>query len=370
MKIILRTPLFICYLLISTSLHAQNQYSYNEPFVFDDGWITNNIRSHGIDAQLIYSMLRKMGQEENHNIHSLLLARNGELILEKYFLHYNPDKTHDLRSSTKSITSLLVGIAIDQGFIDTIDDPIFKYLPAKRRREHSITKKNKITIRHLLTMSSGLDCDDWDKRSPGQEDKMYRRKDWIDHVLKLELINEPGAKNAYCTGGVVLLGEIIAGASSMDYDDFAKKYLFDPLQIVNYRWSYFNNNQNVDSGGHLFLTPRDMAKIGQLVLNKGDWGGKKIVSAPWIEKSTTAGTNLGGVDLGYLWWNTPLKYETGYVNTIFASGNGGQYIFIIPQLDLVCVFTGGNYNSEKGKLPFYLIQNSILPAICRNSSSE
>ena len=370
MKIILHKLLFILHLLISTSLYAQNNYSYKEPFVFDDGWATNNIQSHKIDSQLIYSTLEKLGPEENHNIHSLLLVRNNELILEEYFLHYNPEKIHDLRSGTKSITSLLVGIAVDKGFIESMDDPVFKYLPAERHHNHATTEKSKITIRHLLTMSSGLDCDDWDKSSPGQEDKMYKRKDWIDHVLKLSLINKPGEKNAYCTGGVVLLGEIISEASGLSYDDFAKKYLFDPLQIVNYRWSYFNNNQNVDSGGHLFLAPRDMAKIGQLVLNHGLWKGEKIVSASWIENATTPQANLGGVNYGYLWWNIDLKYGNSYINTIFASGNGGQYIFIIPKLDLVCVFTGGNYNSEKDKLPFYLIQNSILPAMCHNSNSK
>lgn len=350
--------------LFTTSfLQAQNPYRYNEPFLFNDGWITNNITSHDIDSQLIYAMLEKMGQNENHNIHSLLLVKNNELVLEEYFLHYNPEKLHDLRSSTKSITSLLVGIAVDKGFIESIDDPIFKYLPRKEHQVYLKGEKSKITIRHLLTMSSGLDCNDWNKKSPGQEDKMYKKRDWIEHVLNLSMINEPGEETAYCTGGVVLLGQVIAAATSQNYDDFAKKYLFEPLQISNYQWRYFNDNKNVDAGGHLFLTPRDMAKIGQLVLNNGLWNGKKIVSESWIKNSTSSQTSLGGVNFGYLWWNVDLQHKTDQVNTIFASGNGGQYIFIIPKLDLVCVFTGGNYNSEKDKLPFYLIQNSILPAI-------
>jgi len=222
-------------------------------------------------------------------------------------------------------------------------------------------RKEKITIKHLLTMSSGLDCNDWDKKSKGQEDKVYKKKDWLQYTLNLPMVNEPGTVSNYCSMGAVLIAEIISQASGMTIDKFAEQYLFKSLGINNVSWGHTSNKKIIPSGKRLYMTSRDMAKIGQLILNKGKWNEKQIVSKKWIEESTTPKTKITGIDYGYLWWNIPFKANEKIFISKTALGNGGQYIMVLPELDMVAVFTGKAYNSQEDKLPFSIMTDIILP---------
>ena len=222
-------------------------------------------------------------------------------------------------------------------------------------------RKQQITIRHLLTMSSGLDCNDWDKQSKGQEDKVYKKRDWLQYTLDLPMMNNPGEVSNYCSMGVVMIAEIISQASGMSIDQFAEEYLFKPLSISNVSWGHTSKKEVMPSGKRLYMTPRDMAKIGQLTLNKGKWNGQQIISEKWVEESTMAVTKISGVDYGYLWWNIPFKQNEKTITSIVATGNGGQYILILPELDLVAIFTGGAYNSQEDKLAFAIMKDVFLP---------
>ncbi len=368
MKIILSICLVF---LLSFHVHGQKEYKYTVPAITEDGWQVANMSNKLSASDTMHYFLSAMAKEQRkHNIHSFLLVQNGMLMIDEYYGNYNLKKKHDLRSATKSITSLLVGKAIALGHIKDLDDPITMYIDKTSYPEILTGKLKDITIRHLLTMTSGLDCDDWDKKSPGQEDKMYRKRDWIKHLLKLDVINTPGTQTKYCTGGVVLLGEIVAKASGIKFDEFAKRYLFDPLVITDYQWQYFDKNKKTDAGGHLFLRPRDMAKIGQLVLQYGKWKDKEIIPSSWIKTATSNINHLGPFDYGFLWWHFKMPTGTKKTTMVFASGNGGQLIFVFPEYDTVCVFTGGNYNNEKAKTPFYLLNNNILPLLKPNKSSN
>jgi len=161
-------------------------------------------------------MFTQLKDRENR-IHSVLLVKNDQLIIEEYFKGHSANKPHDLRSISKSIRSILMGIAIDKGFIDNVNDPIFKYLKSLRPKKNKDDRKDKITIKHLLTMSSGLDCNDWNKKSPGQEDNVYKKEDWLQYTLDLPIVNEPGTVSNYCSMGTVLIAEIISRASGNDY---------------------------------------------------------------------------------------------------------------------------------------------------------
>jgi CubicO group peptidase (beta-lactamase class C family) len=194
MKNILTLIIFI--LLIGKLSYGQNTYRYTQPPLLDDGWKTNHLQSQLIDSATIYQLFNRL-QEGEHKVHSILLVKNGQIIIEEYFDKNTVNGQHDLRSVTKSITSVLMGIAIDLGFIDNIDAPVTKYLKHPVAEKNLDEGKEKITIRHLLTMSTGLDCNDWDKESKGQEDKIYRQKDWLQYFLDLPLINEPGAVSNY-----------------------------------------------------------------------------------------------------------------------------------------------------------------------------
>lgn len=345
-------------LLISTITYGQSSYTYSQPQKLTDGWETNNLKSQKIDTARIYQLFTQLRNGEN-KLHSVLLIKNNQLIIEEYFNDHSANQQHDLRSATKSIRSILLGIAIDKGYIANIDDPISKYLTNKVPTKNLDERKDKITIKHLLTMSTGLDCNDWDKKSKGQEDKVYRKEDWIQYTLDLPMANEPGTVSNYCSMGTVLLAEIIGQASGIPIDKFAEKYLFKPLGISNVSWEHTSKKEIIPSGKRLYMTSRDMAKIGQLVLNKGKWNDKQVVSEKWIEESTTPKIKITGIDYGYLWWNIP--FEEKEIISKVATGNGGQYILVFPKLDMVAVFTGGAYNSQEDKLPFAIIKDIFLP---------
>ena len=356
----------ICVLSICTFTYGQNTYEYFEPEMLNDGWQTNNLRSLNIDTTKIYKLFGQL-QNREHKINSILLLKNGQIIIEEYFGENAKNTQHDLRSVTKSISSILMGIAIDKGMIESVDDPIRKYIKNPEPKKNIDKRKDEITIRHLLTMSTGLDCNDWDKQSKGQEDKIYRKTDWLQSFLDLPMINEPGTVSNYCTMGQVFAAEIISRTSGMTFDNFTQTYLFKPLDIKNVSWGHTSKKEVLPSAKRLYMTSRDMAKIGQLVLDDGKWNGNQIVSKEWIEESTTAQTKIAGIDYGFLWWKIPFVVNGDIIESIVATGNGGQYIMLIPELDMVAVFTGGAYNSQEDKLPFAIMTDVFLVAFIREN---
>ncbi len=358
MRNIIKLLLFaIC---VSTFSYAQQAYQYTEPKRGTDGWKTSTLASQKVDSTLIYKFFDQF-QHAKHKIHSILFAKNDTLIVEEYYDNHTIDTQHDLRSVTKSIRAILLGIAIEKGFIDSVNDPISKYLKNPVPVKNLDERKNDITIKHLITMSTGLDCNDWDKKSKGQEDRVYKKKDWIQYTLDLPMINDPGAVSNYCSMGVLLLAEIISQASGMPIDTFAKKFLFDTLGIANLSWGHTSDKEVISSGKRLHLTSRDLAKIGLLMLNNGTWNDKQVVPATWIEEATTPKTKITGIDYGYLWWTIPFKIEDKMMMAKVATGNGGQYIMIFPESNIVAIFTGGAYNSQDDKLPFAIMTRVLLP---------
>ncbi len=354
------TLLIVLTLFSHIIAHTQSTYRYAQPKTLKDGLQTNHLKSIHADTTLVYRLFNQLQTKEN-NIHSILLVKNDALIIEEYFDGHSNDTPHDLRSTSKSIRSILMGIAIDKGYIDNVNDPIFKYLKSSTSNKTIDKRKAKITIKHLLTMSSGLDCNDWDKKSKGQEDKVYKKKDWIQYTLDLPVINEPGEVSNYCSMGTVLIAEIISQASGMTIQEFAQQHLFAPLGISNINWGHTSNKNVIASGKRLYMTSRDMAKIGMLILHKGIWNEKRIVSETWIEDATTPKTKITGIDYGYLWWNIPFQTNNHILTSKVAAGNGGQYIMTFPTLDMIAIFTGGAYNSQEDKLPFAIVKDIFLP---------
>ncbi len=311
-------------LILSTYIQGKTQsgYRYSQPIELGDGWETNNLNSTVYDTSRLYAFFNQINNNE-HYIHSVLLIKNKQLIIDEYFNGYKAETQQDLRSVTKSIKSILLGIAIDKGIIDDINDHISKYLKTPIPVKNLDKRKEEIRIRHLLTMSPGWDCDDWDEKSKGQEDRVYIKKDWIQYTLDLPMINDPGEVSRYCSMGIIILAEIISQASGTSIDKFADEHLFKPLGIENLNWGHTKDHEVIPSGKRLYLTPRDMAKIGQLILNEGSWNGQQIVSAEWVKESTSSKTEISGVKYAYLWWNIPFALNGRNVNSITATGNGG-----------------------------------------------
>ncbi|MEO9885403.1 MAG: serine hydrolase [Balneola sp.] len=355
-----RVVLTFLSLFVTTLCFGQSTYTYSPPAELEDGWNTADMRALEFDTTLIYGLFSQVVTGGN-KLHSALLVKDGQLIIEEYFNKHSAGKQHDMRSVTKSIRSILLGIAIDKGFIESVNDPISKYLKSHSPKKNSDSRKEEITIKHLLTMSSGWDCNDWDKKSQGQEDKVYRKKDWIQFTLDLPMINDPGTVSTYCSMGAILVAEIISQSSGMTIDEFADEYLFKPLGINNLSWEHTSKKKVIPSGKRLYMTSRDLAKVGLLILNNGKWNSVQIVSEHWVKESTSSKTTITGMEYGYFWWNIPFSLNGKVINSVTATGNGGQYIMIFPEFDLVAVFTGGAYNSQEDKLPFTIVEKVFLP---------
>lgn len=272
----------------------------------------------------------------------------------------------DLRSATKSITALLIGIAIDQGKIESVRAKVGDFFPARREPFVKDPRKAAITIEDLLTMRSGLDCNDWDPKSPGQEDKMYKQRDWFAFWSELPMRADPGTQFAYCTGNAVALGEILAVTTGLSADAFALKYLFLPLGVQRAEWEFWNDKHGVDTGGHLRLTPDDFVKIGELVLDKGSYRGSRVVSEAWIDAMTTEHTAISGLGqrYGYLWWLDHTKDPNLPSTRLWwAQGNGGTLLMVMPGVNSVLAITGTRFNRPDGLEPMFWLRDRLLPSL-------
>ena len=316
------------------------------------------IAKAGGNAELLDGMLT---YQNNEKIDATLIFKDGQLVLERYAHGYDAETPHDIRSATKAITSLLVGIAIDRGMIRDENQSILDYFP-EQRAKHPMFQE--IRIRDLLTMSSGLDSDDWIPSSLGNEEKMYASRSWIDFFFSLPVVDKPGTHFRYSTAGVVLLGELVKRASGLNLEKFADEYLFRDLGIVDYRYAKTPAGET-DAGGHLRLRPRDFAKIGLLVLQNGSWNGKSLVSTTWIRKINEPAFIIPGVPkngpyMGSLWWQEPVV--DGEVRSFQARGNGGQYLIAVPSEGVLGVFTGSAFNDNQQMQPFLLMKTFVIPA--------
>jgi CubicO group peptidase (beta-lactamase class C family) len=293
------------------------------------------------------------------NLHSLLIVRHGALVTEAYFQPYSPETEHTIESLTKSILGTLVGIAIDQGKLESADQKLVDFFPERTIANLDNRKKN-ITIANLLALDTGLDCSDF--APPASE--MWESPDWVQFMLDLPMKNDPGKQWSYCTGAVHLLSAILQKATGQDPRLFANEHLFKPLGIPAVPVeAWMADPQGLSFGGAgLYLTPRDVAKYALLYLTGGQWEGRQIVSRAWVETSTRphayAGNdpNFGAMprDYGYLWSLFP---AAGFYS---ALGMGGQHIHIVPEQDLAVVITAAE---PVNSFHFSLIQNYILPAV-------
>jgi CubicO group peptidase (beta-lactamase class C family) len=303
---------------------------------------------------------------KHEGFESFIMHVDNQVVARAAVGSYNSNRPPDLRSATKSITALLIGIAIDQGKIPSVHEKISKLLPWHEATLSKDPKKAQITIEDLLTMRSGLDCNDWDPKSPGQEDKMYKEDDWVESWAALPMRTDPGKEFSYCTGNAVALGEILATATDMTVDTFAIQYLFRPLGFDRAEWAYWANKRGVDTGGHLRVLPDDLIKIGELVLGRGMYKGVRIVSEAWIDAMTQEHTTIFGMSqrYGYFWWLDNTKDpQLPKTRLLWAQGNGGTFLIVMPELRSTIAIIGTRYNRSDSLEPMFWLRDRILPAM-------
>lgn len=285
------------------------------------GWHNSTPEQQGMDSETLaqaFDLIKVL----NINIHSIQIIRNGNMVLNAYFYPYQEGNVHDLASVTKSITSILIGIAIDKGFISSVDIPVIE-LFAEHKISNIEKNKMKLTLNGLLTMTSGYDCSY--QGSETQLFEMRKSNDWIQYMLDMPVKYEPRTQFSYCSGNFHLLAGIILKTTGLSPKEFAQKYLFTPLGIKEVIWPADPNGINF-GWGDLHIHPTDMAKIGYLFLNNGKWENKQIVSSHWVEQSTKRSVRLSDNEYyGYGWWIRPTLglYE--------AVGRGGQRIAVWPE---------------------------------------
>lgn len=346
-------------------------YSYQPPPAGRDGWHTASLGDVGIDQAAIEAFIRKLiansiDSTTAPEIHGVLIARHGKLVLEEYFHGEHREKPHDLRSAGKSLASDMAGAAIQAGYRLDEDSRVYEVMNGGTMPPGLEPRKRALTLRHLLTMTSGLDCDEDDENSPGHEDNV-KGPDVYRATMDLPMAREPGDKAIYCSVGANLAGGVVARAVGVPSLALFEKLIAEPLEIERY---YMGVSSMLDYylGGGARLLPRDFLKLAQVHLNGGTWNGRRVYSADWSRRATAPLVRFSEESkarYGYLWWVYDFQYEGKTVRAYFASGNGGQLSIGIDELDLAVVFQGGNYNDwETGlvALRHYLPQH-ILPAV-------
>lgn len=324
---------------------GQFEYKYVLPEKTGDGLEVGALKTAGLDDGLIKQMVEKIAVETYKNVHSILIVKDGKLAVEEYFYEYDRNRLHQMRSTTKSVVSALVGIAIEKGFIKSVNEPVLSFFPEYDVKNLSEDKK-KIIIENLLTHQSGLDCDDDNQKSAGNELKMGTSPDWVKFTLDLPMNDKPKTRAKYCSGGVIVLGRIVEKATGKTLKEFAAQNLFKPLGITDFEWNFKPDNRSVETFCQIYLTPRAMAKFGLLYLNGGKYGGKQVISSDWVKASLSKHSVVNDTDYGYLWWRPWFNVSGKRADGIAAKGYGGQRIYLRQDLNLVVVITGGNYNGN------------------------
>lgn len=363
-------------------------YRYRQPPNTGDGWVTARARDVGMDEALLAQLVQQVSTSDPSVrrpalIHSLLVARHGKLVLEEYFFGFDRDQPHDLRSAGKTFAAVMLGTAMLQGAHVNTGTHVYRLLSAMGPFAHQDARKDEITIGQLMTHTSGLACDDNSDSSPGSEDAMQSQTaqpDWWKYTLDLPMAHEPGAIYAYCSGGMNLVGAALTTATNTWLPEYFDRTVARPLHFGSYYWNLMPTGEGYLGGG-AFVRPRDLLKIGQMYLDGGVWNGKRIVSSTWVASSTAqhvainpATTGLSadvfpnfygvGAD-GFAWHLGWLHARDHTYREYGATGNGGQLLIVVPELDMTVVFTAGNFGQGGiwSRFRSRLVPEQIIPAI-------
>jgi len=347
------------------------RYAYSPPPARDDGWRTSTLDAANIDRVAMERFIQRlidmpMDSADSLQIHGVLIARHGRLVLEEYFHGEHRDKPHMTRSASKSVAAVLVGAAMQAGAPLKLSSPVYEVMNGGKFPPDLIAQKRDMTLEHLLTMSSGFFCDDNNDDAPGNEETMWDQTaepDFYRYTLEVPQATVPGEKSVYCSASPNLaLGMV--GSATREFPI----YLFDrliagPMKFGNYTWPLDPAGNAYGGGGSLFL-PRDFLKFGQLMLDDGTWDGHRILSRDFVANATAPQYHLANIYYGYNWWSEDFPYKNRNLRAFMALGSGGQVVTVVPELDLVVAFYAGNYSSRVQRdLGHVYVPRYILPAV-------
>jgi CubicO group peptidase (beta-lactamase class C family) len=343
-------------------------WKYQPPLATGDGWQVGLLPESVADSKLLNELFEQILQGKFHGLDAFLVAQHGELILEEYFYLGGRERLHSIQSATKSVTSLLFGTARDQGLIKNLDEPLKSYFPQYADSAQASTSSP--TLRHALTMSAALDWKEDIPYSNPENDavRMNQSSDLYKYVLSKspDPVDKPGDRFEYNSGLSILLGGVLLHTTGKPADNYARETLFKTLKINHFAWTSMGGK--VHTGGGLFLRPRDLLKIGQMVLDSGKWNGRQVVSENWIRESTAfilpISEGYKDFGYGYQWWRGTVRTDTGTFPVIYASGYGGQMLYIVPDLDLVVLTFHHNPADNDGShsITWKTVERVVIPA--------
>lgn len=347
----------ICMLLTSCKFDSKSSNS-------SESWEIATPESQGVDSESIENMLEEI-QKQKLDVHQILIIKNGYEIFNSAFYPYDLNHKHSLNSVTKDFVSALVGIAIEENLIKDINTPILEFFPDKKIEAVDDNKKA-VTLKHLLTMTSGIDWSETGNYNLPSDScrQMYASGDELQFVLNQPIVETPGTVFNYSSGSTHLISGILNKVTGKNTSEYAKEKLFTPLGIEDYYWG--NDSQNLSVGSsRLLLKAEDLAKLGQVYLDKGKWKGNQVIPTKWVEESTqkhidTPNGPSGRNGYGYQWWMNPFGGYSG-------RGYNGQYLFVLPEENMVVVFFGALTGYDFFQ-PEYLMEKNILPAIKSSSA--
>lgn len=353
------------------------RYAYRPPPALDDGWETGTLEDVDIDRPAIERFVQMILDTPIHSVqapevHAILVARHGRLVLEEYFHGEHRDKLHDTRSAAKSLTTTIVGAAMHAGAPLAPSTRVYDAMYGGAPPADLDPRKRGMTLEHLLTMSSGYHCNDGDPAAPGNENFMLDESgasDYYAFTLAVPMESEPGTRAVYCSIAPNLALGVVGRVMNESPLSVFDRLLAQPLGIERYGW-FLDPAHNPYGGGGVHMRPRDFMKMGQLMLDGGTWRGRRVLDRAFVERASARLYHLNGIYYGYLWWGIDFPYRDRTVAASFAGGNGGQAVIVVPALDLVVATFGGNYGSrvamtvQQEYTPDY-----ILPAV-RESKND
>lgn len=300
------------------------------------------------DQDRIAALDLAINDDEFKHINAIIVLRNGELLIERYYNGATRDGTHNPRSVGKTVAATVLGIAIEEGHIESADQTLADFYDLGQFRNPSDAKAG-VTLRQLLTMTSGFDGYDFEPDSIGNEENMYPQGDWVRWALELPMAEErePGEEWRYFTAGIVILGDIINSAVPGGLESYAHTRLFGPIGVTNYQWQH-TPQRVANTAGGIQLTPLGFARYGQLHKDRGRWQDNQVVPAAWVDEMLTpvVDTTVPGNRYGYLWWHKTYEVEGVGYPVSYCSGNGGNKIFVFDEQDLVVVVTASAYGQR------------------------
>ncbi len=351
-----------------------NSYAFANPQNDKNDWVKETPATQKMDSVKLAAMDEAIKAGKFQQITSVLIARRGQLVYESYYDSDGVEGLRNTRSATKTVTGMLAGAAIDRGYL-SLTTPILGYLKRSTPLENPDSRKARITVEDLLTMSSMMECDDQNQFSRGNEERMYLIEDWVKFYLDLPIKGFPawipkpsaspyGRSFSYCTAGSTTLGAVVQNATKMPLQDFAQKTLFAPLGITKTEWQ-FSPLGLAQGGGGLGLRSRDLLKLGQLLANGGTWRGQQVLPATWIKASVSPQAQVDEQrSYGYLLWLYPYSAKGVTHQSYQMAGSGGNKVVVFPGLDMVALVTTTNYGARNPhQITDKLISEHILSAL-------